>query len=56
LTTRWLDALHIAAAESARMDVLLSTDDRLIKRAARGLGNPRIPVQNPVSWIKEQGL
>ncbi|MBI1791373.1 MAG: PIN domain-containing protein [Acidobacteria bacterium] len=50
------DALHIAAAESAGVDALLSTDDRLIKRTARGLGNPRIPVRNPVSWIKEQGL
>ena len=47
------DALHIAAAESARADVLLTTDDRLIKRATRRLGNPRIPVRNPVSWMKE---
>jgi predicted nucleic acid-binding protein len=36
------DALHLAAAE--------------FKRAARGEGNPRIPVLNPVSWIQEQGL
>lgn len=50
------DALHLAAAESAGADVLLSTDDRLIKRAARGVGTPRIPVRNPVSWSKEQGL
>jgi predicted nucleic acid-binding protein len=50
------DALHIAAAESASADVLLTTDDRLLKRSARGLGNPRIPVRNPLSWIKEQGL
>ena len=50
------DALHLAAAEAAIVDVMLSTDDRLIKRASRGLGNPRIPVRNPVSWIKEQGL
>lgn len=50
------DALHLAAAESAGADVLLSTDDRLIKRAARGVGAPRIPVRNPVSWSKEQGL
>jgi len=50
------DALHIAAAEAASVDVMLSTDDRLIKRLARGLGNPRIPVRNPVSWMKEQGL
>lgn len=46
------DALHIAAAESVSAVVLLTTDDRLIKRVARGLGNVRIPVQNPVSWIK----
>ena len=50
------DALHLAAAESAGADVLLTTDDRLLKRTARKLGNPRIPVQNPLSWIKEQGL
>jgi predicted nucleic acid-binding protein len=49
------DALHLAAAESAGADVLLSTDDRFIKRAARDMGNPRIPVRNPVSWSKEQG-
>lgn len=51
-----LDALHIAAAESLSADVLLTADDRLLKRAARKLGNPRIPVRNPLSWIREQGL
>jgi predicted nucleic acid-binding protein len=50
------DALHMAAAEAAGADVLLSTDDRLIKRAARGVGNPQIPVRNPLSWSKEQEL
>lgn len=50
------DALHLAAAESADADVLLTTDDRFLKRTARKLGNPRIPVRNPLSWIKEQGL
>jgi predicted nucleic acid-binding protein len=50
------DALHLAAAESAAADVLLTTDDRFLKRTARKLGNPRIPVRNPLSWIKEQGL
>jgi hypothetical protein len=48
------DALHVAAAESASVDVLFSTDDRLIKRAARGVGGLQIPVRNPVSWIQEQ--
>jgi predicted nucleic acid-binding protein len=50
------DALHLAAAESAGADFLLSTDDRFIRRAERGLGSPRIPVRNPVSWIQEQRL
>ena len=50
------DALHLAAAESAGAEVLLSTDDRFLSRAGRGLGSRRIPVPNPVSWIKEQGL
>lgn len=50
------DALHLAAAESAGADVLLTTDDRLLNRTARRLGNPQIPVQNPLSWIKEEGL
>ena len=50
------DALHLAAVESARVDVLLSIDDRFVKRAARGEGYPGIPVRNPVSWIKEYWL
>ena len=50
------DALHLAAAESAGADVLLTTDERLLKRTARKLGNPRIQVRDPLSWIKEQGL
>ena len=50
------DALQLAAAESAGVDVLLSTDDRFIRRAARGEGNPTIIVQNPISWIKEYQL
>lgn len=49
------DALHLASAESAGAEVLLTTDDRLLKRTARNLGNPRIPVRNPLSWTKEQG-
>lgn len=50
------DALHVAAAESGGVDALLTTDDRLLRRTSRKLGNPRIRVENPVSWIKEQGL
>ena len=50
------DALHVAAAEAAGVDALLTTDDRLLRRTARKLGNPRVVVQNPVSWMKDRGL
>jgi predicted nucleic acid-binding protein len=50
------DALHLACAESGRVDVLLTTDDKFVKRAARGEGNPRVPVRNPVSWLEETSL
>jgi predicted nucleic acid-binding protein len=48
------DALHLSSAESGKADVLLTTDDRFLKRAARGIGSPRVRVLNPVEWLKEQ--
>ena len=50
------DALHLATAEASDCQVLLSTDDRFVKRADRRVGNPMIPVRNPILWLKEQGL
>jgi predicted nucleic acid-binding protein len=47
------DALHLACAEFEQVDVLLTTDDRFIKQAARGLGEPKIRVMNPVDWLSE---
>jgi predicted nucleic acid-binding protein len=47
------DALHLACAEEARADALLTTDDRFIKLAARGIGNPDVRVLNPVDWLQE---
>jgi predicted nucleic acid-binding protein len=44
------DALHLACAEEAAVDGLLTTDDRFIRRVQRGLGNPAITVENPVNW------
>ena len=48
------DALHIASAESADCDVLLSTDDRLLKRAARNAKALKVRVANPLAWLLEQ--
>jgi predicted nucleic acid-binding protein len=46
------DALHLAYAEADGADALLTTDDRFIKKAGRGLGKPLVPVMNPVDWLR----
>ena len=47
------DALHIACAESAKADVFLSTDDRLLKQAKRVSKRLKVRVENPLAWVEE---
>ncbi|MCH7526202.1 MAG: PIN domain-containing protein, partial [Planctomycetes bacterium] len=47
------DALHVAAAESLRADVLLSCDDRLCRRGKRFRSELAVRVADPLSWLKE---
>ncbi len=47
------DALHLASAEHGQADVFLTTDDGLLRRAARYGNELRIRVQDPVSWYQE---
>lgn len=47
------DALHIACAESARAEVLLTTDDRLRNRVARQQNALAVRVENPAKWYPE---
>ena len=47
----YFDSLHLAIAEDAKANVLLTTDDRLLKRAQKT--NARIRVANPVIWLME---
>ena len=47
------DALHIACAESAKADVFLSTDDRLLKQAKRVSKRLHVRVENPLVWVEE---
>jgi predicted nucleic acid-binding protein len=47
------DALHLACAERGDVDVFLSTDDRLVRRAARVADQLRVRVSNPLSWLAE---
>ena len=47
------DALHVACAEQAQVDVLLTTDDKLIRAAARNNRTVKVPVKNPLTWLQE---
>jgi predicted nucleic acid-binding protein len=47
------DAMHVAAAESSRADVLLSCDDRLCRTAGRARSQLAVRVANPLDWLKE---
>jgi predicted nucleic acid-binding protein len=47
------DSVHIACAEIADADVLLTTDDALIRRARRLHHELGVPVSNPLTWLKE---
>jgi predicted nucleic acid-binding protein len=48
-----IDALHIASAESAGADVFLTTDDRLLRLAARHSDFLRVRVANPLAWVQD---
>jgi predicted nucleic acid-binding protein len=47
------DALHVACAESAKTDIFLTTDDRLLKLAKRMSKKLHIMVANPLVWLEE---
>ena len=47
------DALHIACAESGGADVLLTTDDRMVRLAKRHSTQLQVPVENPHTWLQE---
>lgn len=47
------DALHLACAESANVDIFLSTDDRLLKLAKRISERLNVRVENPLLWVEE---
>jgi predicted nucleic acid-binding protein len=49
-----LDALHLSCAESGGAEVLLTTDDRLIRLAGRFSDELRIRVANPLRWLQER--
>ena len=46
------DALHIACAESGGADVLLTTDDRMLRLAKRHSAQLQVRVENPYTWLQ----
>lgn len=48
------DAMHLACAESGNADVFLTTDDKLLKRAARLATKFDVRVANPLLWAQEE--
>jgi predicted nucleic acid-binding protein len=48
-----LDALHVACAEKAKAEILLTTDDDLLSKALKSRKTLKIKVENPLRWVME---
>ena len=48
------DAMHIACAEAAKVDIFLSTDKGLINKALANKNDLKVKIDNPLSWIQEE--
>lgn len=46
-----LDALHLACAESIDVDIFLTTDDAILRRAKRNSSRVHLRVENPHVWL-----
>ncbi|MBV9157875.1 MAG: PIN domain-containing protein [Acidobacteriaceae bacterium] len=47
------DAMHLACAENGAVEVFLTTDDRLVRRAAHHSDKLKLRVLNPLSFLEE---
>lgn len=47
------DALHLACAESSNVDVFLTTDNGILRRAERFSSQIQVSVENPYEWLQE---
>ncbi|MBW4563184.1 MAG: PIN domain-containing protein [Mojavia pulchra JT2-VF2] len=47
------DALHIACAEAGNADIFLTTDDRMLRLAARCRNLLQVRLENPLQWVME---
>lgn len=47
------DAIHLSSAEFGKADIFLTTDDQILKVAARKKNLFSFTVENPVKWLEE---
>lgn len=45
------DALHISCSESVNVNIFLTTDDRLLRKASVNQASLNVAVANPVQWL-----
>jgi predicted nucleic acid-binding protein len=50
------DSFHVACAESAKIDVLLTTDDRLLKKGIKYHNILQVQLENPIIWLMNSFL
>jgi predicted nucleic acid-binding protein len=48
-----MDALHIACAEKAKAEVLLTTDDYLLSKTVQNNKMLKLKIENPLRWVME---
>lgn len=48
-----LDSLHIACAEFAKCDILLTTDDAMLRKAIALSSSLSVRIKNPFTWLAE---
>jgi predicted nucleic acid-binding protein len=46
-----LDALHVACAEKAKAEILLTTDDHLLSKAVQKRRLLKVKIENPLQWV-----
>ena len=47
------DALHLSCSESANVDIFLTVDDRLLRKASVNQASLNVAVANPIQWLME---
>jgi predicted nucleic acid-binding protein len=47
------DSLHVASAEYGKVDIFLTTDDKLLSKLRKHKKNIQCKADNPLNWIQE---